>query len=186
MKAIFFDLDGTLLFLKEPVSVTYKRFGAEDLIKFWDNRAYLRVDHNYETNPEIESNYWIEVATKACGGDREKALKIYDYYGSGESRIPNLELLKKYEGEFLGVFTNNDKRSHRVLKELGLTKYFKWIITAGELGIKKPSVEVFKRLRNLTGYSDLTYIGNSLELDVEPAKKAGWKAFLAPESKLKL
>lgn len=183
MKAIFFDLDGTLLFLREPIEATYRRFGVDvqDISVYWDNRVYLREDFDYKTTPEIETQYWINFATKVCNGDEEKALKIYNYYARGESRIPNLKLLERFKDETLGVFTNNDRRSHSVLEELGLAKYFRWIITAGELGVKKPSHEVFNRLRDLTGFSDLTYIGNSLELDIEPAKKAGWSTIFAPD-----
>lgn len=187
MKAIFFDLDGTLLLLKEPVHITYSRFGAnvtEDEVKsLWRSleSEYLRIPYNYETTAEIEEAFWINFATELCKGDKDRALKVYNYFKSGESRVLNKELLNRFDGEVLGVFTNNDKRSHQVLKDLGVYNKFRWVITAGELGVKKPSIEVFIRLKNLTGYSDLTYVGNSFEIDIEPAKKAGWKTILATD-----
>ncbi|GEM_PF-3672236 len=188
MKAIFFDLDGTLLLLKEPVHLTYRRFGAEvtegKVKSLWRNleREYLRVAYNYETTPEIEKEFWINFATTLCNGDKEIALKVYNYFGSGESRLLNQKLLNQFDREELGVFTNNDKRSHQILKDLGVYDKFKWIITAGELGVKKPSLQVFSDLKELTGFNDLTYVGNSLELDIEPAKKAGWKTIFASNS----
>jgi putative hydrolase of the HAD superfamily len=44
-----------------------------------------------------------------------------------------------------------------------------------EAGYEKPDVQYFHYVQEKTGFSNPVYIGNSYELDIAPAKAAGWK-----------
>ena len=76
-----------------------------------------------------------------------------------------------------------------MLKETGLRELFSSVFTAGELGFKKPSPEIFIKAQERTSIppTQLWYVGDTMHLDSEPALKAGWNAILlvSPQEMLK-
>lgn len=202
---VFFDIDGTVLHLKEPISATYSRilqkhgfFVSEENVgsymsKLWkeQNKKYLKTAKNHKTSVDEEIQFWIsfasDVITPFVSLDVRNSIatEIYEHYKKGNSRFVDKQFLStvsnlKKHGALIGAITNNDIRTHNVIEELNLSNVFSYIFTAGELGIKKPSVDIFKRAQETTPLpaSQLWYVGDSIELDCEPAIRAGWKAIL--------
>lgn len=202
---VFFDVDGTVLHLKEPISSTYNRilqkhgfFVSEESIgsfmsKLWkeQNQKYLKTAKNHKTSVDEEIQFWISFASDVISpfvsSDVRNyiATEIYEHFKKGSSRFVDKQFLSaasslKRQGAWIGAITNNDMRTHTVIEELNLSKVFSYVFTAGELGIKKPSIDIFKRAQETTPLpaSQLWYVGDSIELDCEPAIKAGWNAIL--------
>ena len=57
---------------------------------------------------------------------------------------------------------------------------FEWILVSDEIGVKKPHQDFFSMMIEECGFqgSEILFIGDSLRLDILPAKKAGIKALL--------
>lgn len=207
---VFFDIDGTVLHLSEPVSASYTRilqrhgyYVSEESLgslmsKLWkeQNQKYLKASQNYKTTVDEEVEFWISFARDVIApftsedGRTEIAKEIYEHFKKGESRVVDNSFLSAANkitkrSTFIGAITNNDIRTHNVINELNLKKLFKYIFTAGELGFKKPSEEIFKCVQERTPLpaSQLWYVGDSMVIDCEPAIKAGWNAILVNRDK---
>ncbi len=65
-----------------------------------------------------------------------------------------------------------------------LTQYFPvqfhWVIGSFDSGIRKPELGFYQQAIDLTGYlpEEIVYVGDSIRLDILPAKKLGMKAIL--------
>jgi FMN phosphatase YigB (HAD superfamily) len=68
----------------------------------------------------------------------------------------------------LGIIDNWDKNLVEILKGLDIYKYFKYVISGGELGMRKPKKDVFLHALNLFNVpaSETVYIGNRYIDDV--------------------
>jgi putative hydrolase of the HAD superfamily len=78
------------------------------------------------------------------------------------------------------VVSNWDQRLHRILANLNITKYFDQIFISTELGVEKPSEDIYRKVASELD-SDSTsflHLGNSPSNDLKPALRAGWNALL--------
>lgn len=85
----------------------------------------------------------------------------------------------------LGCVTNGREFFQRnKIEALGLTDYFRVIVTSGELGIKKPDYRIFREaLTQIQSKPEnVVFCGDSLKSDIQPAKELGmatiWKSNL--------
>ena len=90
------------------------------------------------------------------------------------------EVLEYLKGRYrLAVISNASSELPRyAIKRLGLESYFEVIVLSRDIGIRKPSPEIFKfTLQKLRlSSSQAVHVGDSMEKDVLGAKKAGMKA----------
>ena len=89
-----------------------------------------------------------------------------------------LELKKNYE---LGIISNSmSGLSRDFLAREGLLGYFKVIVISRDVGVRKPSPEVFRRALELLGVEarEVAHVGNSLEEDVAGARAVGMPSVL--------
>ncbi|WP_269537865.1 HAD-IA family hydrolase [Cerasicoccus fimbriatus] len=86
----------------------------------------------------------------------------------------------KQRGFRMFVLSNNDSRLRGILNGLGLAQYFEAIFVSAELGVEKPSPEIFRRIEAEVGVSSahLLHVGDSLKEDAQGAIGAGWQAAL--------
>ncbi len=86
----------------------------------------------------------------------------------------------KHSGFILGLISNTWRPFYRGFCRVcpDIAGIFDFKILSFALGIKKPSQEFFKHAFNLAAASpaDSLVVGDSFELDIEPARKAGCKA----------
>lgn len=79
----------------------------------------------------------------------------------------------------LGIISNGPGKHQRgKLETLGIADFFEpdLIVISGEIGFAKPDPRIFDYAARLAGEGRLSYIGDSMENDVLPAKALGWTA----------
>ncbi|MGN1387896.1 MAG: HAD family hydrolase [Bacillus sp. (in: firmicutes)] len=187
IKAVLFDLDGTLLNRDESV----KRFIEDqyDRLHQWighipketyiarfielDNRGYVWKDKVYA---QLVAEFSIDLTAEDL---------LQDYLNEFSKHcvpFPNLiDMLRQLKNEnlVLGMITNGFGQFQMDnIKVLQIDSYFEVILVSEWEGIKKPSTEIFHRaLEQLqVRPEESVYVGDHPENDVKAAKAAGMKA----------
>ncbi|WP_164670442.1 HAD family hydrolase [Virgibacillus doumboii] len=187
IKAVLFDLDGTLLNRDESVKIfiekQYQRFNQwlnhvpkdKYITRFieLDNRGYVWKDKVYQqllAEFDITGLTWEEL--------------LQDYVSQFQySCVPFPNLLRmleelKSDNYNLGIITNGKGQFQMDnIKALGIEKYFETILISEWEGMNKPEPRIFHRafdsLNVLPGES--IYVGDHPEKDVKAAQRAGMK-----------
>ena len=202
IKAIFFDLDGTLrhsIPAGGEVSTDYVislglHVNPEDRIRaarwehfYWASSVDLRDDllaHSGETE-----NFWVEYSRRrliALGVSPsmsiELAPKVSEHMGEmykPESIVPEdvrrvLPKLKQ-TGYLMAVLSNRDKPFHEVLESHDLTEHFHFSMAAGEVNVYKPDPGVFKHMldRAKMTAQESVYVGDNYYADIVGSRRAG-------------
>lgn len=169
-KCVFFDAGHTLISLFPSREDIYAQIAFE--YGFHLNVSEIRLHfermrQEYEetikkrgrfelSNEEMEK-IWTErnsEALRRSGIPKQEAVVIGNKIFHQIWKNPRLwrkyslvdEFLKnlRSQGKILGIIDNWDKRLLGILKELGLKKYFRFIILGGEIGIWKPDPRLFE------------------------------------------
>jgi FMN phosphatase YigB (HAD superfamily) len=207
IKAIFFDLDGTLrhsvpsganvftdyvmslgLHVNDEARLRAMRW--EHL--YWANSVDLRDDllaHSGETE-----KFWIEYSRRrliALGASPQWALEIApktsmhmgEFY-KPKSVVPEdvrrtLPQLKQ-AGYILGVISNRDKPFHDLLTDHGIGEFFDFSLAAGEVNVFKPDPGVFEHglQRVKLSAKEAVYVGDNYYADVVGSRRAGLQPVL--------
>jgi len=202
IRAVLFDLDGTLrvseprwddLFVREAESLGVKVTPERrlDLFrwvqKFWANSEELRylLDRYGETE-----NFWIAfnaIRLRKLGCDEAcvnaLAEPLFQRLNSLQDSvadvvpgdvIPTLDRLRR-EGYILGLLTNRGELSKDYLDEMGLARHLDVTLAAGELGVRKPLPEAFRRAVEALGVEpeETVYVGDNYYTDMLGAANAG-------------
>lgn len=202
IKAIFFDLDGTLRHsvphggdvFSDYVATLGLRLNREDRIRgtrwehfYWASSADLRDDlmaHSIETE-----NFWIEYSRRrliALGASPTWALahapKVSLHMGAEykpESVVPDevretLVELKKV-GYTMAVLSNRDKPFTDVLENHKIHDFFDFSIAGGEVNSYKPDTGLFEAALKRAGLTaqQAIYVGDNYFADVVGARRAG-------------
>ncbi|GAB1769572.1 HAD family hydrolase [Priestia megaterium] len=191
IKAVIFDLDGTLLdrdsSLKHFIQDQYERYSKElahipkqkYISRFieLDQKGYVWKDKVYQ---QLLNEYDLSNLTW------EEMLDDYLHYFPAHC-VPFLHMeyvlkeLKK-KGLLLGMITNGFTDFQWMnIKALGIDHYFDTILVSEQEGIKKPHKDIFLRALKALDVSaeESVYIGDHPENDVLGARGAGihavWK-----------
>jgi FMN phosphatase YigB (HAD superfamily) len=207
IKAIFFDLDGTLrhsvpsggdvftnyvLTLGLPVNEEARLRAMRWEHLYWANSMDLRNDllaHSAETE-----KFWIEYSRRrliALGASPEWAVEFApktsmhmgEFY-KPESIVPDdvrrvLPQLKE-AGYLLAVISNRDKPFQDLLNEHGIGEFFDFSMAAGEVSVWKPDPGIFEhglRRANLSA-GQAVYVGDNYYADVVGSRRAGLQPIL--------
>lgn len=207
IKAIFFDLDGTLRHsvpsggdvfsdyvrtLGLPMDDESRRRAMRWEHLYWANSTDLRDDllaHSGETE-----NFWIEYSKRrllALGASAEWAAEFSpqvskhmgEFY-KPESIVPEdvrrtLPLLKQ-TGYILAVISNRDQPFRELLIEHGISEYFDFSLAAGEVKVWKPDPGLFNHALQRVNLSavDAIYVGDNYYADVVGSRAAGLRPVL--------
>ena len=207
IKAVFFDLDGTLrhsvpsggevftdyvvtLGLDVDQESRLRAMRWEHL--YWANSMDLRNDllaHSAETE-----KFWIEYSRRrllALGASDEWAIEhapqtsihMGEFY-KPDSIVPEdvrrtLPILKE-SGYILGVISNRDQPFQNVLQEHGIDQFFDFSMAAGEVNVWKPDPGIFKHGLQRVNLSagEVIYVGDNYYADVVGARSAGLQPVL--------
>jgi FMN phosphatase YigB (HAD superfamily) len=207
IKAIFFDLDGTLRHsvpsggevFTDYVITLGLRVNEESRLRalrwehlYWANSVDLRDDllaHSGETE-----KFWIEYSRRrliALGASsqwaREFAAKASLHMGEfyrPESIVPDdvrrtLPQLKE-AGYILAVISNRDKPFLDVLKEHAIAEFFDFSLAGGEINAFKPEPGIFEHALQRVSLSprEAIYVGDNYYADVVGARRAGLEPVL--------
>lgn len=204
IKAILFDLVGTLIYVKGSVGLIYssvaESFGFEiDSEKL--NKAFIEAIH-IKPQPiggnEEEKKWWKEVVSntfKFSGYDlKEKFNEIFEIIfkefttkGAWAVYPEVFNVLKNLQKNNLkiGLISNFDNRLEIILKELEIYECFNCLSYSGKVGFSKPDPRIFQyALKELNIIpEEALYIGDSLETDYYPALNLNMNAYLIVRSR---
>lgn len=101
-----------------------------------------------------------------------------------ENSLKGLRYMKD-TATHLGIISDaDDDYLKRVLKALGIERFFDSVTSSEEAGVGKPNPKIFELARKKAGSSgDYYYVGDSERRDVSGAKKAGMTAILISKEK---
>ncbi|HSM69958.1 MAG TPA: HAD family hydrolase [Anaerolineales bacterium] len=202
IKAIFFDLDGTLRHsvpeggrvVDEYVATLGLSLSEEDRLRgmrweylYWANSADLR-DDLLAHSPDSE-NFWVEYSRRrliAVGASpewaREYAPNVSAHMGEmykPESIVPEdvrrtLPKLKE-AGYYMAVISNRERPFLDEMDSHDLTPYFEFSLAAGEVDSYKPDPGVFEHALKRAGLSaqEVAYVGDNYFADIVGARRAG-------------
>ncbi|WHZ02880.1 HAD family hydrolase [Neobacillus sp. YX16] len=185
IKAVLFDLDGTLLdrdaSVKRFIHSQYDRLARivghipreEYVTRFieLDQRGYVWKDKVYQQLVKefhIKELSWEELL-------QDYITDFKNHCVAFPNLVPMLEELKSRDLR-LGMITNGwGQFQQDNIKALGIEKYFDRILISEWEGIKKPDPEIFKRaLKQLNVPPQQSiYVGDHPENDVKAAQNAG-------------
>jgi len=207
IKAVFFDLDGTLrhsipsggdVFTDFVVMLGF-HVSEEDRLRalrwehlYWANSADLREDliaHSGETE-----NFWIEYSRRrltALGASprqsTELAPKVSAHMGEvykPESVVPEdaRDALRQLQnaGYVMAVISNRDKPFDETLESHSLSGFFAFSLAGGEVDAYKPDPGIFVhalRRANVTA-GEAVYVGDNYFADVIGSRRAGLRPVL--------
>lgn len=210
IKAIFFDLDGTLRhnvpsggdMFTDYVKTLGLKVSHEDRMRaarwehfYWASSPDLRDDliaHSGESE-----NFWVEYSRRrllALGASPTWALsyapKVSVHMGAEyrpESVVPDdvrraLVHLKE-EGYLMAVLSNRDKPFQETLDSHKLSEFFDFCMAGGEVNAYKPEPGFFEPALQRTRLTpqEVIYVGDNYFADVVGARRAGLTPILYDE-----
>lgn len=207
VKAIFFDLDGTLRHSVPSGGDVFSDYAAslglrvnpEDRIRairwehlYWASSADLRDDllaHSGETE-----KFWIEYSRRrlialgtAPAMAVELAPKVSAHMGEvykPDSVIPSdvrqtlVEL--KQAGYLMAVLSNRDKPFQDLLVSHAISEFFSFSLAGGEVDSYKPAPGLFEHALKRAGLApnEAVYVGDNYFADVVGSRRAGLQPVL--------
>ena len=181
MKAIIFDLYGTLIYPgyeSNPYLYLFKNMGlTKEEISYWKDRVMTK---NFSNLQEIadEINPGQIICTSELEGEISKEIESTRLY---DDTIQVLESLsRKYKLYLLSNVATPYKESPF---NLGIDKYFDKIFFSCDIGYRKPQPESFETVINHSGLepNQFLMIGDSETSDYEGALNSGIRAILKNE-----
>lgn len=208
IKAIFFDLDGTLRFNNPPGRELFADEAARlGIFTTPDDRLRAsRWEHYYfATSPEIladveafpeSKDFWVNYSCrllKTLGATDEQAERLapileaymeqHNIRDREDMLMPGvcetLQVLKE-TGVILAVVSNRGEPYWDYLEKLGLAEYFKFSLCAGEVKSWKPDRAIFDHALKIAGVQaeETIYVGDNYYADVLGARNAGLQPVL--------
>jgi putative hydrolase of the HAD superfamily len=187
IKAIIFDLDGTLLnrdeSVKRFIDNQYERFNIwvnhipkeKYITRFieLDNRGYVWKDKVYQQlteELEITGVTWEDLLQDYINLFKNNCIPFQNLF----------EMLEELRNKnfILGMITNGIGQFQLDnIKALGIEKYFQAILVSEWEGLKKPDPNIFLRALKQLNVSpnQSVYVGDHPENDVKAAQKVGMK-----------
>jgi putative hydrolase of the HAD superfamily len=196
IQTISFDATGTLFDPFPSIGAIYsdilQGYGVE--IAEADLEMRFMAEFHKSRNQPIatidefsEKIRWNSVVANILEEDYTEAIfnSLWETLGQGDRWKPKPKLRRtlqglKDAGFRLVVVSNWDNRLYRILSDLNIDAYFDQVFISTELGVEKPSEEVFNRVSQKLKAEPRTllHIGNSPANDLKPALRSGWNALL--------
>ncbi len=205
IKGIVFDIDGTLLNHEQAVgkslvnlySLTKNKIPHSNFEEFsltWKIKSDQYINDYLDGRLTFEQQRILRLQSVFGMWDfnltSEKALEIFKRYlvkyeqnwTLYEDALPCLTILKNFP---LGVISDGEgEQQRRKLAFTGILSFFNSIIISGEVGLRKPHPEVFKKSAKELDLSldEILYVGDQLEIDALGALNAGMHGVLINRS----
>ena len=207
IRAIFFDLDGTIRHNEPRGTDVFAQHAAELGLRVRDDdllRA-MRWEHYYwALSPELRDDqarhgrltddFWAQYSHRqlvALGASSTQAhalapkmQRYMDLDYKPQNVVPDdlRDVLAALHGAGykLGVISNRDTPLQDVLARIGLASYFPYSLASGEINAWKPDPEIFLHACSQLGVepSESVYVGDNWFADVVGARRAGVRPVL--------
>jgi len=201
IKAIFFDLDGTMRhneprgfdIFAEQAADRGLRVREDDLLRAmrWEHYYWAssrELVHDQSRYGRLTDDFWAAYAHRqliALGATNAQANKLApkmaEYMAKSytpKSVVPDdlpdvLEALSR-AGYKLGVISNRDTPLQDVLVKIGLAQHFPYSLASGEINAWKPDPAIFLHACKQLGVepTEAAYVGDNYFADVVGAKRA--------------
>ena len=209
IKAIFFDLDDTLINSKKAeynaicefkkLYSVFNKIKDETFANIW-NKISMEIYEKYHSGKisfeelrigrmkELFNNYSINISDEEA---KEKFNNYQNIYEKNwilfDDAKKVLESLKnKYK---IAIISNGDgKWQRKKIEYTGLNKYFSDVVISGEAGYSKPEKEIFNiacKMVNLKP-ENCIMIGDKFKVDIEGALNVGMQAIWVNRKKEKI
>ncbi len=183
IKCIFFDIGGTLCKSpdREDGKLSFKKTLAHYTNKPTKHFSIEKQPYLW-TKPGPKKELIIQLCKDLGIKDHQRLqdklsgfsykVKLYDDVRPGLKK-----LCSKFE---LGILSNTTIWTAKDATELGLKGYIKYNVLSCKVGAAKPDTQIYQYAEKITGFkpSELLYIGDTIEFDINPALEAGWKSIL--------
>jgi putative hydrolase of the HAD superfamily len=185
IKAVFFDLDGTLYdrdalvhalavaqfdtFSAQLHGVSRERF-VSDVLQM-DDHGYGEKDKGYQ---RVVADWQLDpaLAGRLC----THFWSAYDQHCRlSPDTATTLDALRRH-GKRLGVITNGGTiRQRAKISALGLADWFEVVLISEAEGVRKPDAAIFQRALDRCGVSasEAVFVGDHPETDIVGARNAG-------------
>ena len=201
LRAVVFDVGGTLLCPAQPVGETYAQFARPHGVKLNADAVTDTFLQTLKSSPARpagtipsdgnDRTWWKQVVKNSMPGDafsRESDFnqffeEVYLYYARPDAWeifpevLEVLHRLRDFPVELVAM-SNWDGRLHAVLDGSELGEFFSQRFISTELGWEKPDTAIYRHVAdalNLPARSLLS-VGDDKAKDVDGARKAGWQA----------
>ena len=200
---ITFDAGGTLFDMQPSrdevfVRILTERFeglDGEQIVAVLRKADRVFDEEFASQDGKNEGSFWLKydgfvfgelgLGTDLTGLHKELSSAFDDIIPKVDSWVEYPETTRILEGlrgrDFaLGVISNATSLTKRVLDNLGLTRYFDFVVVSEEVGFRKPAAEIFqiaaKRAKASPNRS--LHVGDKYSVDVVGARRAGMNAIL--------
>lgn len=194
-RAVLFDAAETLFTTRRPVGEIYagiaREYGSQatpDAVQ----AAFVRhFRGSGPTSVREQKRWWRDIVYRVFAETGmvdhfdEFFDRVYDQFtdSRGWQLFPEtLDALSRLQrlGVKLGIISNFDGRIYSVLQSLGIRRFFEAVTISSEAGCAKPDLRIFEAAVRALGAppSAVLLVGDSLEDDIEPARRAGITAVL--------
>jgi len=201
IRAIVFDVGGTLIYPADPVGETYARFARAHGVKLPAEATTAAFREAMKSSsPRAKGTipcdgndrtWWKQVVTRSL---QDKAFadsaafdaffeEVYLHFGKPDAWgiypevLEVLEALRDHAVDLV-VLSNWDARLHAVLDGSGLGEYLPQRFISAELGWEKPDPAIYRHVAEILRIpaTGLLSVGDDPRNDVEGPRKAGWRA----------
>lgn len=183
VKALLIDLDGTIVDITEPCIEAAKEAASAIRLRKIDTKIGLEIAKRLQSNLSLDEAF---AKFGICRSDGRVFLQAflnawYTIAPKKTTALPRVHVtLKELSRHFqLALITRRNMPKDSItweLERLGLTQYFKVVVTSQDVEKPKPSPEAFMKAANHLGVSihDCAVVGDSTA-DIQAGKAAGSK-----------
>jgi putative hydrolase of the HAD superfamily len=202
---VYFDAGGTLIEPHPSVGVVYARAGAPHGLtaepesleaafrSAWAAHVEVRGDEPLRMGQDDASTraWWRRLVFQVFDsvgyeGDREECFRaLFDAFASADAWRVFADVMPVLDGlrarsVRAGVISNWDYRLTKLLESTGLRAHLDPVLISANEGIAKPDPALFRRALDRIGIpaDRVAFVGDHVDLDLEPARAVGMHAFL--------
>jgi len=201
IRAIIFDLDGTLRINRPAINKTFFRF-AEELglpsspsqqrsAAQWAHYYWAQSDtlaSDLEALGRDDEGFWSnyvkrnlvalgcpEELVDALAPQMRDKMKNQNFDSCMSADVPATLQILRETGYTIGLVSNRRRPIVEELEVLGLSPYLDFSYVAGEVDVWKPNPQIFDRAIAESGFSseEMIYVGDNYYADIVGAQRAG-------------